>query len=109
MGGSTAVAGGHSEPWYGGIDLETGNCIDWFRVDGSVPKIYVVAMSVVACPMLLGFNSHGGNNRYIVSDTVVRYRQSRRPKQSVRTTSINLPTDMSIYAEHQNDQASAQA
>lgn len=54
----------------GGIDLETGNCIDWFRTDGSVPKIYVAAISVVACPMSLGFTSHTGNKHYIVSDTV---------------------------------------
>lgn len=108
-GSRTAIAGGHSEPWCGGIDLETGNCIEWFRIDGSVPKIYVTAITVVACPMLLGFTSHGGNNSSIASGSVGRGVRGYRPKQSLRTTSIVLATDMSIHAKHQHDQAGARA
>jgi uncharacterized protein (TIGR03032 family) len=49
-----------SEPWCGVqvIDLETGTCVDWFRVDGAVAEIYdVAAIPNVACPMALGFAS----------------------------------------------------
>ncbi len=49
-----------SEPWCGVqiIDLETGTCVDWFRIDGAVAEIYdVAAVPGVACPMSLGFAS----------------------------------------------------
>ncbi|CAM5762536.1 hypothetical protein LMIY3S_00505 [Labrys miyagiensis] len=50
-----------SEPWCGlqVIDLDTGTCIDWFRIDGAVAEIYdVAALPGVACPMSLGFASN---------------------------------------------------
>jgi uncharacterized protein (TIGR03032 family) len=45
-----------SEPWCGiqVIDLETGACVDWFRIDGAVAELYDLA--VIAgrrCPMAL--------------------------------------------------------
>jgi uncharacterized protein (TIGR03032 family) len=49
-----------SDPWCGVqvIDLETGTCVDWFRIDGAVAEIYdVAAVRNVACPMSLGFAS----------------------------------------------------
>jgi uncharacterized protein (TIGR03032 family) len=49
-----------SEPWCGiqVIDLETGRCAEWFRVDGVVSEIYDVGvMPGVTCPMSLGFGS----------------------------------------------------
>lgn len=49
-----------SEPWCGiqVIDLETGACVEWFRIDGDVTEIYDVAtIEGVACPMSLGFAS----------------------------------------------------
>jgi uncharacterized protein (TIGR03032 family) len=49
-----------SEPWCGVqvIDLETGVCVEWFRVDGAIAEIYDVAVvPEVACPMSLGFAS----------------------------------------------------
>jgi len=49
-----------SEPWCGvqAIDLETGACVEWFRIDGAVSEIYDVALVPgVACPMSLGFAS----------------------------------------------------
>lgn len=50
-----------SEPWCGVqvIDLKTGTCVDWFRIDGAVAEIYdVVIVPNVACPMSLGFASN---------------------------------------------------
>jgi len=49
-----------SEPWCGVqvIDLETGICVEWFRIDGAISEIYDVAViAKVACPMSLGFAS----------------------------------------------------
>jgi uncharacterized protein (TIGR03032 family) len=49
-----------SEPWCGVqvIDLETGACVEWFRIDGAIAEIYDVAIAPnVACPMSLGFMS----------------------------------------------------
>jgi uncharacterized protein (TIGR03032 family) len=49
-----------SEPWCGVqvIDLETGACVEWFRIDGSIGEIYDVAtIAGVTCPMSLGFAS----------------------------------------------------
>lgn len=49
-----------SDPWCGVqvIDLESGTCVDWFRIDGAVAEIYdVAAVAKVACPMSLGFAS----------------------------------------------------
>ncbi len=49
-----------SEPWCGVqvIDLETGTCVEWFRIDGAIAEIYDVAvLPNVACPMSLGFAS----------------------------------------------------
>jgi len=49
-----------SAPWCGiqVIDLDTGTCVEWFRIDGAVTEIYdVSAIPDVACPMSLGFAS----------------------------------------------------
>lgn len=49
-----------SEPWCGiqVIDLETGTCVEWFRIDGAIAEVYDVAvLPGVACPMSLGFAS----------------------------------------------------
>lgn len=49
-----------SEPWCGVqvIDIESGACVEWFRIDGAVSEVYDVAViSGVACPMSLGFAS----------------------------------------------------
>ena len=49
-----------SEPWCGiqVIDLETGTCAEWFRIDGAIGEVYdVAAIPGVACPMSLGFGS----------------------------------------------------
>jgi uncharacterized protein (TIGR03032 family) len=49
-----------SEAWCGVqvIDLESGTCVEWFRIDGAVSEIYDVALLPgVACPMSLGFAS----------------------------------------------------
>ena len=49
-----------SEPWCGVqvIDLETGACVEWFRIDGAISEIYDVAVvPKVSCPMSLGFAS----------------------------------------------------
>jgi hypothetical protein len=50
-----------SEPWCGiqVIDLDTGTCVEWFRLDGAVAEIFDVAvLPGVACPMALGFVSN---------------------------------------------------
>ena len=49
-----------SEPWCGlqVIDIESGACVQWFRIDGNVAEIYDVAVIPgVACPMALGLAS----------------------------------------------------
>ncbi len=49
-----------SEPWCGlqVIDLNTGGCVEWFRIDGAIGEIYDIALiNDVACPMSLGFAS----------------------------------------------------
>jgi uncharacterized protein (TIGR03032 family) len=49
-----------SDAWCGVqvIDLNTGTCVEWFRIDGAVGEIYDVAsVPGVACPMSLGFAS----------------------------------------------------
>ncbi len=49
-----------SEPWCGMqiIDLNTGRCVEWFRIDGSVTEIYDVRiLNGISCPMALGFAS----------------------------------------------------
>ena len=49
-----------SEPWCGlqVIDLQTGTCVEWFRIDGAVSEIFDVGVIPgVACPMSLGFGS----------------------------------------------------
>jgi uncharacterized protein (TIGR03032 family) len=54
------LARADSEAWCGvqAIDLETGSCAEWFRIDGAVSEIYDVAlMPGAACPMSLGFAS----------------------------------------------------
>lgn len=46
-----------SEPWCGVqvIDLETGTCTDWFRIDGPVAELYDLAVIPGAvCPMAVG-------------------------------------------------------
>ena len=49
-----------SEPWCGVqvIDIETGTCVEWFRIDGAIGEVYDVAvLPGVSCPMSLGFAS----------------------------------------------------
>jgi uncharacterized protein (TIGR03032 family) len=49
-----------SEPWCGVqvIDLETGTCVDWFRIDGPVAELYDLAVIPgFACPMAVSPNS----------------------------------------------------
>lgn len=50
-----------SEPWCGiqVIDLETGTCVQWFRMDGEVGEIFDVAViQGRLCPMSIGFISN---------------------------------------------------
>jgi len=47
-----------SEPWCGvqAIDIETGACAHWFRIDGAIGELYDVGVIPgVSCPMSLGF------------------------------------------------------
>jgi uncharacterized protein (TIGR03032 family) len=49
-----------SEPWCGlqVINLDTGACAEWFRIDGAIGEIYDVAIVPgAACPMSIGFAS----------------------------------------------------
>lgn len=49
-----------SEPWCGlqVIDLDSGACVHWFRIDGAVGELYDVGLLPgIACPMALGFAS----------------------------------------------------
>ena len=55
------LADADSEPWCGVqvIDLETGGCVQWFRIDGVVGELYDVAVVPgVFRPMSLGFASN---------------------------------------------------
>ncbi len=48
------LAAADSEAWCGVqvIDLSTGHCVDWFRIDGAVSELYdVEVLPGVACPM----------------------------------------------------------
>jgi uncharacterized protein (TIGR03032 family) len=50
-----------SEPWCGVqvIDLTTGTCVQWFRIDGAVAELYDVAIAPgCRLPMALGFASN---------------------------------------------------
>lgn len=47
-----------SEPWCGiqVIDLGSGTCVQWFRIDGAITELYDVGVVPgVACGMSLGF------------------------------------------------------
>ncbi|MGH7006326.1 MAG: TIGR03032 family protein, partial [Alphaproteobacteria bacterium] len=49
-----------SEPWCGiqVINISSGACTEWFRIDGAIAEIYDVGVIAgVACPMALGFAS----------------------------------------------------
>ena len=49
-----------SEPWCGVqiIDLASGTCVDWFRIDGKVAELYdVEVLPGFACPMAVAPNS----------------------------------------------------
>ncbi len=49
-----------SEPWCGVqvIDLATGTCADWFRIDGSIGELYDLELIPgIACPMAVPPNS----------------------------------------------------
>ncbi len=49
-----------SEPWCGVqvIDLDTGACVEWFRIDGAVAELYDIGvLPGVTCPMSIGFGS----------------------------------------------------
>ncbi|MCC5972671.1 MAG: DUF4915 domain-containing protein [Rubellimicrobium sp.] len=51
------LAAADSAPWCGVqvIDLRTGTCLDWFRIDGAVAELCdVEVIPGVACPMALG-------------------------------------------------------
>ena len=55
------LADADSEPWCGVqvIDLKTGGCVQWFRIDGAVGELYDVAVVPGVCrPMSLGFASN---------------------------------------------------
>lgn len=46
-----------SEPWCGiqVIDIKSGTCVEWFRIDGNVSELYdVEVLPQVRCPMALG-------------------------------------------------------
>ncbi|MDF1778051.1 MAG: TIGR03032 family protein [Rhizobiaceae bacterium] len=50
-----------SEPWCGVqvIDLNTGSCVDWFRIDGTISELYdVEVVPGVVCPMAVSPFSH---------------------------------------------------
>jgi uncharacterized protein (TIGR03032 family) len=52
------LADADSEPWCGVqvIDLDTGTCVHWFRIDGAVAELYdLAAIPDVVRPMSLGF------------------------------------------------------
>ena len=54
------LADADSEPWCGVqvIDLKTGSCVHWFRIDGAVTELYDLAVVPdVMQPMSLGFAS----------------------------------------------------
>lgn len=54
------LAEADSEPWCGiqVIDLNTGACVDWFRIDGAVAELYdVEIMHGMACPMAVAPHS----------------------------------------------------
>ena len=49
-----------SEPWTGLqiVDLETGTCVHWFRLDGPVEEMYdVAALPGIICPKSISFSS----------------------------------------------------
>jgi uncharacterized protein (TIGR03032 family) len=55
------LADADSEPWCGVqvIDLKTGACVHWFRLDGAVAELYDLAIVPGAMrPMALGFASN---------------------------------------------------
>ena len=52
------LADTNSEPWCGVqvIDLDTGACVHWFRIDGPVAELYDLGVvQGVVRPMALGF------------------------------------------------------
>lgn len=54
------LAEADSEPWCGVqiIDLDTGACVHWFRIDGSVTELYDLGVVPDAVrPMALGFTT----------------------------------------------------
>jgi len=54
-----------SDPWCGIqiIDLETGTCADWFRIDGDIGELYDVELiHGFACPMTVSPNSPDANS-----------------------------------------------
>jgi len=60
-----------SEPWCGiqVIDLESGACVDWFRIDGPVAELYDLALIPgFACPMAVSPDS-------VEATSVVTYRR----------------------------------
>ena len=49
-----------SEPWCGVqvIDLQTGTCVDWFRIDGDIGELYDVELiEGFSCPMTVSPSS----------------------------------------------------
>lgn len=45
------------------IDLDTGKCVDWFRIDGSVTELYDLAvLPGVRCPMTVSLASPETSN-----------------------------------------------
>jgi uncharacterized protein (TIGR03032 family) len=58
-----------SEPWCGVqiIELSSGTCVDWFRIDGGVTEIYdVEALPGLLTPMALGYRSDEAANAIVI-------------------------------------------
>ncbi|WP_196260816.1 TIGR03032 family protein [Pelagibacterium limicola] len=54
------LADADSEPWCGWqiINLTTGTCVHWFRIDGAVAELYDIGLLTgIASPMALGFHT----------------------------------------------------
>lgn len=50
-----------SEPWCGVqvIDLDSGDCVHWFRIDGGISELYDLAvLPGIVRPMAIGFASN---------------------------------------------------
>jgi uncharacterized protein (TIGR03032 family) len=62
-----------SEPWTGLqiIDLNTGACVQWFRIDGPVAELYDVAvLPGVRCAKSIGFATDEALGVITIADTL---------------------------------------